>query len=78
MFEHLLPRGFSNPQETVESLELHQMAQEFHLEVEYREQFDAYCEWYYRVAREHQEDHARMRLEPNLLSWFNRGIPSDG
>jgi hypothetical protein len=74
MFEYLSPRGLATSQEIIEYLELHQIAQELHLEIEYREQFEQYCEWYYQTAQQHQQDYARMQLEPNLLSLFNRGL----
>ena len=71
MFEYLRPRSLDNAQDVIEHLVLHQAAQDFRLEVEYREQADAYCQWYYQTAAENQETLARMQGEINLLAWFS-------
>jgi len=76
LFAHMLDsfsaRFLATPREVLESLELHQMAQTFRLEVEHRDHFDAYCAWYYRVAAENQQDLETMRSELNVRAWFDR------
>lgn len=71
MFEYLRPRSFDTAQEVIEYLALHQAAQDFRLEVEYREHVEAHCQWYYQTAAENQATLAKMRREPNLLAWFS-------
>ncbi len=71
MFEYLSPRWLATPQEVTEYLHLHQAAQDFRLELEHREHFEAYCQWYAQVATENKLDLDRMRSELNLLTWFN-------
>lgn len=72
MFEYLSPRSLATPQDVIEHLELQHIAQEFRLEVEAREQFEAYCEWYYQVADQNRRDYEKMQSELNLLPWFSR------
>jgi hypothetical protein len=74
MFEHISPRSLATPQDVIEHLELQHIAQEFRLEVEYREQFDAYCEWYYRTAQQNRRDYEQMKAELNFRDWFSRTI----
>ncbi len=61
------------PQPIVEVLQAHQLAHEFHQEVAQREAFDAYCDWYYAIAAQHQQELTKMRGDFNLLGWFYRG-----
>lgn len=70
MFEHLLRRYQPAPQEVLEVLELHQLAIEFRQEQHYREAFEAYCEDYYEIARQHQQEHLAMQQEPNIFALF--------
>lgn len=70
MFEYLRPRSLETPQDVIEYLVLHQAAQDFRLEVEHREQMEAYCQWYYQTAAENRATLARMQGEVNLLAWF--------
>jgi hypothetical protein len=74
MFEHLSPRSLATPQDVVEYLKLQHIAQEFRLEIEYREQFEAYCDWYYRIAEQNRQDYGRMQSELNLWEWFSRAV----
>ncbi|QQE63422.1 hypothetical protein GFS31_00870 [Leptolyngbya sp. BL0902] len=71
-FEYLRPRSLEPSQEVTEYLILHQAAQDFRLEVEYRQQFEAYCQWYYQTAAENQASLDQMQGEINLRSWFSR------
>lgn len=75
MFEYLRPRSLDSTQEVIESLVLHQAAQAFRLEVEYREQLEAHCQWYYQTAAENRATLARMRREINLRAWWRGDIP---
>jgi len=72
VFEHLLRRYQALPQDTLEVLELHQLAYEFKQEQAYREAFEAYCYEYEVMAQQHQRDHAAMQNEPNLFALFCR------
>jgi hypothetical protein len=73
-FEYLAPRSPATPQDVIHHLELQHIAQEFRLEVEYREQFDAYCDWYASTAEQNRQDHERMQSELNLRDWFSRAV----
>jgi hypothetical protein len=72
VFEHLLRRYEPSPQEVLEVLELHQLSFEFRQEQHSREALEAYCEEHYRLAQQHQTDHAAMQQEPNLFALFWR------
>ncbi|RZM82068.1 hypothetical protein [Leptolyngbya iicbica] len=75
MFEHLLRRYEPSPQEVLEVLELHQLSFEFRQEQHYREALEAHCEEHYRLAQQHQSDHAAMQREPNFFALFWRKHP---
>lgn len=70
MFEYSLQRHKPLPQETLELLELHQLAQEFRLEQDYREAHEAYCCQYQNLVQQHREDHAVMQNELNIFAVF--------
>lgn len=70
MFEHLLQRYKAPPQETIELLELHQLAQEFRQEQAQRAAFEEYCCRYDEMAQQHQQEHAAMQAEPDLFALF--------
>lgn len=72
VFEHLLRRYEPSPQEVLEVLELHQLSFEFRQEQHSREALEDYCEEHYRLAQQHQTDHAAMQHEPNLFALFWR------
>lgn len=72
MFQHLERRYQPPQQETIEVLELHQMALEFRQEQAYREELEAYCDRYQAQAQQNQHDHAAMQNEPNLFALFWR------
>ncbi len=71
MFEYLRPRSLEPAQDVIEYLALHQAAQDFRLEVEHRENLEAYCQWYYQTAAENRATLAQMQRETNLLAWFS-------
>ncbi|MEM0981236.1 MAG: hypothetical protein AAGH78_13295 [Cyanobacteria bacterium P01_H01_bin.58] len=70
MFEYSLQRYKPLPQETLELLELHQLAQSFRLEQDYREAHEAYCRHYRHLVQQHREDHAVMQNELNVFAVF--------
>jgi len=51
-----------------------QLAFEFRREVEYRQEFQDYCQWYAQTAMQHQQDLQKMRGESNLFRWFLGGL----
>ncbi len=55
-------------------LEVHQLTHEFHEEVQHRQEFDRYCQWYYATARKHRREVQNMQNDLNLLGWFCRGL----
>lgn len=56
-----------------EILEVYQFTHEFYNEVEHRQQFDRYCQWYYATAERHRQELQQMQSDFNLLGWFYRG-----
>jgi predicted component of type VI protein secretion system len=77
VFEHLLRRYEPSPQEVLEVLELHQLSLEFRQEQHYREALDAYCDEYYRLAEQHQQEFAAMQNEPDIFALFYRRRGND-
>lgn len=55
-----------------EIFEAHFLSHRFHREVQQREAFAAYCQWYRQTAERHRQELMRMRGDVNLLSWFRR------
>jgi hypothetical protein len=72
MFEYLSNRSLATSQEVMEYMVLHQAAQDFRLEVEYRTQLEAHCQWYYQTAQENRQALAQMQGELDILAWFSR------
>jgi hypothetical protein len=60
------------PNDIGEAIQLQQIAYEFRQEVQYRDDFEAYCQWYYATAAQHQEELAAMKNDIPLFSWFCR------
>lgn len=56
-----------------EAIELQQVAVEFRQEVHCREEFEAYCQWYYATADQHRAELAAMQHDISIFSWFWRG-----
>lgn len=66
---HIIPV----PQPEVEDVfEVYQVTYTFYREVEHRQAFDEYCQWYDQVAEQHRQELAQMRREINFMSWFYR------
>lgn len=62
------------PQPEVEEIfAIYQATTEFHQEVQSREAFAHYCEWYCTTSEQHRQELQQMRGELNILSWFRRG-----
>lgn len=72
MFDRLSPDRSELSQPTVEVLELHQVAYDFHREARYREEFERYCQWYYQTAERHRQELQAMQRDINLFSWFTK------
>ncbi|MEM1254900.1 MAG: hypothetical protein AAGI69_20890 [Cyanobacteria bacterium P01_H01_bin.21] len=70
----MLKRSFEPvPTDVSETLELQQIAYEFRQEIQHRNDFDAYCQWYYETAAQNQADLAAMQNDIPFFSWFRRG-----
>lgn len=68
-FREIIP----NPGQAVDEIfTVHQTTQEFYREVEYREELDRYCQWYYATAEANRQEFIKMRGELNIFSWFIR------
>ena len=48
----------------------HQLAFQFRREVEYREEFKNYCQWYRETAAQHQEELRKMQGDINIFRCF--------
>ncbi len=72
MLNHLRWMAIAPPAVS-EALIAHALTRDFYREVEYREEFEQYCDWYHRTATANREEHQRMQRDLNLLAWFNRG-----
>jgi len=71
MFESFYPRQIT-PDQSIENLELHQIAQDFRRETQYRQQFEYHCHWYTQISRQHQQELATMTSDIDLFGWFWR------
>ena len=70
MFEYLLRRYDAPPQETIDLLELHQLAHEFSQEQIHREATEAYCDRYAEMVEQHRHEQVVMQSEANLFALF--------
>lgn len=61
-----------NAQELADIFTSHQYAQDFRLEVDYRETKRQYHLWYEEICRKHQEELQIMADEVNILTWFQQ------
>ena len=69
MFQRIIP----NPPPAYDFFATHQLTYEFRQEVQYRENFKSYCEWYRNTAAKHQQEVAKMDRDINIFGWFLRG-----
>ena len=66
-FQRIVPA----PQpEMMEILEACHVTREFYQELQYREEFERYCDWYYLTAKQHQQELEEMREDLNIFGWF--------
>lgn len=65
-FNQFLP----NTPPPADILQCHQLTFEFRQEVQSRDNFKQYCQWYKETAKQHQEELAKMRHDLNFLGWF--------
>ncbi len=56
-----------------EILRVQEISYEFYREVKYREELEAYCQWYRTIAEENRRELQRMQGDINLLGWFYQG-----
>jgi hypothetical protein len=64
-------RPFQLPQATLpDTVIAFEMTRNFYREVEYREEQVEYCQWYRRIAQQHQQEFAKMQQDMNVLGWF--------
>ena len=71
MFKHI--RWFMiAPQSVSEAIVAYASTRDFYREVRHREEFERYCDWYYRTAAANQAELQRMQGDFNLFGWFNR------
>jgi len=57
-----------------ETFQLYQTTQDFYQEVTYREEFKNYCQWYYMIAEQHQQELQKMRGDLNIFGFFSQLI----
>ncbi|MBD2578022.1 hypothetical protein [Oscillatoria sp. FACHB-1406] len=69
-FRFILPA----PPPPAEWFATHHLAREFRHEIEARQQFQDYCEWYAETAERHQKELRSMRGDIKLFGWFLRGF----
>lgn len=60
------------PKPISEALIAYALTREFHREVEYRQDFAYYCQWYRETAAKHQQELQTMQSDINLFGWFCR------
>lgn len=54
----------------LELLEAAQLTHDFYQEVRDRQDFEAYCQWYYDLAAQHRRELESMRNDINILGWL--------
>ncbi len=62
----------SNPEQSVEAFETYRVTHNFYAEVRQRQDFEAYCQWYYAVSEQHRQEVEAMKHDINILEWFCR------
>jgi len=67
-FRQIVP----TPPPAADSFATYQLAQEFHQETQYRQEFESYCQWYRQTAQRHQQELQKMQGDINLFRWFCR------
>lgn len=54
----------------LEVLSTYQATRAFYTEVELREAFEEYCQWYQQVSEQHRRECEQMQGDLNILGWF--------
>jgi hypothetical protein len=72
MLPNEFPQGAPIPQDVAQNLESAKVTREFYHELEHRQAFDGYCQWYYQTAERHRQELTKMRGDINIMGWFNR------
>ncbi|PSN19544.1 hypothetical protein C7271_06800 [filamentous cyanobacterium CCP5] len=70
--ENVFSRYQPSPPEAADILVVHQLAQDFRLEMDHRERLEQYHLWYCQVCQQHQQELEAMAAETNLLAWFRQ------
>jgi hypothetical protein len=60
------------PEPKHEVLAVHQVTRQFYHEVDQRQKFDRYCQWYDKTAAVNRQEHRKLQKDFNLLGWFCR------
>lgn len=71
MLENIRPKS-AEVQHVTEALELHQAAIDFQRELEHRQAFEDYCQWYYRLAAQNQAEYSAMKNDANSFWWWRK------
>ena len=69
IFEYVLPQS-AEVQQVADILVAHQAAIEFRREVEHRQAFEDYCEWYYKLAAQNQAEMMAMQEDTPFFPWW--------
>lgn len=69
-FRQIIP---TPPPPAEEIFAVYQATCEFYREVQYREEFERYCQWYKQTAELYRQDQQKMQRDINIFGWFNRG-----
>ena len=69
-FRQIIP---TPPSAVDEIFATHHVSGEFYREVQYRQELERYCQWYYETAAQHRQELQRMRSEINIFGWFFLG-----
>lgn len=69
MFEYLLPES-AEVRQVSDYLAAHQATFDFQREVEHRQAFEDYCQWYYRLAKQNQAEMLAMQNDADSFLWW--------
>jgi len=70
--EHISRHIIPSPPPEVDLLEPYRDTHAFYQEVELRQAFNHYCQWYYQIAEQNRRDLETMRQEFNIMGLFSR------
>ncbi|MEL6552752.1 MAG: hypothetical protein AAFQ63_04715 [Cyanobacteria bacterium J06621_11] len=69
IFEYVLPQS-AEVRPVSDMLAAHQAAIEFRREVEHRQAFEDYCQWYYKLAEQNQAEMVAMQNDADSFLWW--------